>query len=117
MKRDEFEMDNARTIDYCFSELAECGELNAVPLPSPDLIWWRAQLLEKRRLARRSVLAIDAVRTVAVVLASSLMLILTTIWSPQVLSGLLIPVPIAVTALVLLACSTGCVLLAWARQR
>ena len=51
--------------------------LNAAPadnandaLPSADLIWWKAQIAEKRLLAERSVAIIGLVQKIAMVLAT-----------------------------------------------
>ncbi len=116
MIQEEFEND-AADIRLYLDEFTTCSELASVPLPSADLIWWRAQLANKRKLAQRSVRAIDAVCSAAIVAALALMLVLIAIWSPSISAALALPVPVAVAALVLFACSTGGVLLAWARQR
>lgn len=117
MNRDSFEYDDIATVRQYLDELADCSELNSAPLPSPDLIWWRAQLAEKRNLARRSVLAIDAVRAAAVVVSAAFVFLMILSWAPRLFAELSLPLPLTLALLLLFACSTGGVLLAWARQR
>jgi hypothetical protein len=117
VNRDAFQGDDIPAIRRYFEELASCGELNASPLPAPELIWWRSRLAEKRRLARQSVVAIDTVRAVAVVISSVFAIIVTLLWAPRLFGDLPLPLPLTVASLILFGCSTGGVLLAWSRQR
>jgi hypothetical protein len=109
--------DDLSGIREYFNEIAACDELDSTPLPSPDLIWWRAQLAEKRRLARRSVLAIETVRITALVVATAFLVLITLLWGPRLFGDLPVPLPLTIASLFLFACTTGGVLLAWARQR
>lgn len=117
MNRDEFECDDISVLRDCLQELAACEELNTVPLPSPDLIWWRAQLAEKRSLARRSVRSINAVRAAAIVVSTVFALLASFLWAPRVFADLPLPLPLTIASLLLFTASTGSVLLIWARQR
>jgi hypothetical protein len=81
------------------------------------LIWWRARLDEKRRLARRSVLAIETVRVAAVTVAALFVVLSIVLWAPRLFGDLPLPLPLTVAALVVFGCSTGGVLLAWDRRR
>jgi hypothetical protein len=116
MNRDAFQDEEAALRQY-FEELAACDEPNASPLPSPELIWWRSLHAEKRRLARRSVVAIETVRIAAVVISAAFILLATLFWAPRLFGDLPLPLPFTVTSLMLFGCSTGGVLLAWSRQR
>ena len=104
-------------VQQYLDELAECGELNGAPLPSPELIWWRSQLAHKRGLAQRSVFAIETVRIVALIVSAAFTIVATLVWGPQLFAGLPVPLPLTVASLLLFVCSTGGVLLVWARQR
>jgi hypothetical protein len=124
-RREDSEADESRRFQYedvsavrrYFEELAVCDELNSSPLPSPELIWWRSLLAEKRRLARRSVVAIETVRMAAVVVSAVFVVLTMLLWAPRLFGDLPLPLPLTVTSLILFGCSTGGVLLAWARQR
>lgn len=116
MRGDAFEGDDTAIREY-LEEWARCGELAAVPLPSPELIWWRARLAEKRRLARRSVLAIETVRIAAVAAAALFIVLSISLWAPRLFGGLPLPLPLTITALIVFGCSTGGILLAWDRRR
>ncbi|MCU1291482.1 MAG: hypothetical protein JWP08_332 [Bryobacterales bacterium] len=109
--------DDLAAVREYLEELSGCDELNAAPLPSPDFIWWRSQLAEKRRLARRSVLAIETVRIAALVVSAVFLILVTLLWAPRLFGDLPLPLPLTIASLFLFACSTGGVLLAWARQR
>jgi hypothetical protein len=100
-----------------FEELSVCEELNAAPLPSPDLIWWRSQLAEKRRIASQSVKAIETVQIAALIVAAAFVLLVMLLWAPRLFGDLPLPLPLTIACLLLFACSTGGVLLAWARQK
>jgi hypothetical protein len=117
MSRDAFDDADKAAIYECLQEWADCGELDATPLPSPELIWWRARLAEKRRLAQRSVLAIEAVRTAAVFAAALFMILSIALWAPRLFGNLPLPLPLTVTALSIFGCSTGGILYAWDRRR
>lgn len=118
MNRDGFEYhDDISLLREYLDEVDACDELNGVPLPSADLIWWRAQLERKRKLANRSVQAINAVGAAAIAVFFVAFIIAAVVWAPGSLRDLPLPVPLSVVCLLLFACSTGGVLLVWARQR
>src|SRR6185312_6128522 len=115
MSRDAFEDDAA--IGHFLEGWARCDELDATPLPSPELIWWRARLDEKRRLARRSMLAIETVRIAAVAVAALFIVLSIVLWAPRLFGDLPLPLPLTVAALVVFGFSTGGILFAWDRRR
>jgi hypothetical protein len=117
MSREQFKYDDVSILCEYLGKVAACDELKATPLPSAELIWWRAQLAEKRDLARRSVRAINAVRLAAVIVSVAFVIVGMLIWAPRVLGDLPVPLPLTLASLLLFACSTGGVLLIWARQR
>lgn len=118
MNRELFEYeDDAFLLRDYLDEIRDCCELSSNPLPSPDLIWRRAELAKKRNLARRSVLAIDAVRTASLTVSSASVILLMLLWAPRLFATLPIPVPLTMASLILFAASTGSVLFVWARQR
>jgi hypothetical protein len=117
MNRDAFEDGDMALIRQHFEELANCDELDDSPLPSPELIWWRSLLAEKRRLARRAVVAIDTVRIAAVVVSAVFIILAIFLWASRLFGALPLPLPLTIASLVLFGCSTGGVLLAWSRQR
>lgn len=118
MNRDGFEYeDEISFLREYLDEVAACPELSTVPLPSADLIWWRAQLEEKRRLTRRYVQAINAVTAAAIAVSIALIAVAALLWAPEGLRQFPLPVPLTVSCLLLFAGSTGGVLVAWARQR
>ncbi len=117
MNRAAFQHEDVAVVRQYLQKLAVCDELNAFPLPSPELIWWRSRLAEKRRLARRSVVAIEAVRVAAVIVSAVFVVLTMLLWAPRLFGGLPLPLPLTVASLILFGCSTGGVLLAWARQR
>jgi hypothetical protein len=116
MSRDAFEDDDTAIREF-LAEWARCGELDSIPLPSPELIWWRARLAEKRRLAQRSVLAIETVRIAAVAVAALFIVLSIVLWAPRLFGSLPLPLPLTVAMLIFFGCSTGGVLLAWDRRR
>jgi hypothetical protein len=116
MNRDVLPDDESRLRRY-FEELAGCEELDASPLPSPELIWWRARLAENRRLARRSIIAIEGVRIAAVVVAAAFVVLSVVLWAPLLFGDLPLPLSLTLASLTLFGCSTGGVLLAWSRRR
>ena len=113
-----------RTCEPCreaalvFQYLGEVAsaEKDSVPLPSPDLIWWRAQLAEKRRLAAKSVAAIEAVQKIATVVLTALLLIAAIVWGPRFVGSLALPLPVAFAAAVLGVGLAAGVLYAWASE-
>jgi hypothetical protein len=117
MNRDAFQEEDGTTVRRYLEGLAICDELNAFPLPSPELIWWRSRLSEKRRMARQSVIAIETVRMVALVVAAAFVVLSMVLWAPRLFGDLPLPLPLTITSLIVFGCSTGGVLLAWARQR
>lgn len=117
MNRDAFQYEDVTAVRQYLQKLAVCDELNASPLPSPELIWWRSLLADKRRLARRSVVAIETVRIAAVVVSAVFVVLIMLLWAPRLFGGLPLPLPLTVASLILFGCSTAGVLLAWARQR
>ena len=108
---------NDHIVHQYLNELVLSEDLNFFPLPSPDAIWWRSQLREKRDLARRSVLAIDTVRMAALVVSAASAAFATFVWVPRMFAELPLPLPVTEASLVLFTCSTAGVLLVWARQR
>jgi hypothetical protein len=117
MNRDGFEDEDATAIRRYFEKLALGDELTASPLPSPELIWWRARLSEKRRLSQRSVVAIDTVAAFSIAVAAVFVAVVMLLWAPRLFGDLPLPLPLTVASLVLFGCSTAGVLLAWSRQR
>jgi hypothetical protein len=82
------------------------GEQNDAPLPAPGLIWWRAQLAERREQAERAVAAIALMQKLAIALALAAAVPLLWLSKPNVwliLFG------------VTLFLATGAVLYGWAR--
>lgn len=117
MNRDAFREEDGTTVRRYLEGLTICDELNALPLPTPELIWWRSRLSENRRMARQSVIAIETVRMVALVVAAAFVVLSMVLWAPRLFSDLPMPLPLTMTSLIVFGCSTGGVLLAWARQR
>jgi hypothetical protein len=117
MNRDAFQYQDVAAIRRYFEELANCNELLDSPLPSPELIWWRSLLAEKRERARRSVIAIEAVRHAALIVSAAFIVLATVLWSPRLFGTLPVPLPLTIASVVLFGCSTGGVLLVWSRQR
>jgi hypothetical protein len=115
MNRDAFQNGDTALIRQYFEELANCGDLP--PLPSPEFIWWRSLLAEKRRLAQRAVVAIETVRIAAVVVSAVFAIVTVSFLAPQLFGALPLPLPLTIASLVLFGCSTGGVLLAWSRHR
>jgi hypothetical protein len=83
------------------------------PLPSADLIWWRAQLAEKRRLAARSVAAIEMVQRAAILLIAGLAAVAATLWGSNIFGGITLPLPVALGAILLGMGSVGGMFYAW----
>lgn len=54
---------------------------DADQLPAPGLIWWRAQLAERRKLASRSVASIQIVQNAAIALAAILAVTLLALYA------------------------------------
>jgi hypothetical protein len=77
------------------------------PLPSVDLIWWRAELAEKRKLAARSVMAIELVQKAAMVVVAAFLIVAAVLWGRDVVGKWALPWPVAIAALLLIAGSTG----------
>jgi hypothetical protein len=121
MNRDAFDDEDAAGIRQCFQQLADRdrsnAELSASPLPSPELIWWRARLAEKRRLTQRSLIAIETVAAFSIAVAAVFVAIVTLLWAPRLFAALPLPIPLTVTALLFAGCCIAAVLLAWSRQR
>jgi hypothetical protein len=121
MTPDQFQDEDAAAIRQYFEKLAAqdelANELRASPLPSPELIWWRARLAEKRRLSQRSVVAIDTVAAFSIGIAAAFVAIITLLWAPRLFGDLPLPLPWTVALFVIFGCVTGGVLLAWSRQR
>jgi hypothetical protein len=115
--RDVFQCEDMTAIREYFEMAADCDELHDFPMPSADLIWWRSLLAEKRRLARRSVVAIENVRMAAVIISAAFAIFAMIFWAPRLFSDLPLPFPLIVGSLILFGCSTCGVLLAWARRR
>lgn len=82
-------------------------------LPSPGLIWWRAQLGQKQELAERSVASISVIRNIAICLAIVLGIVILASVLPRNPDLLLIA---GLGFLALLLSVTG-VLYAWVHER
>jgi hypothetical protein len=117
MNREDSEYDDVAVIRQYFEAVTNCDTFDDTPLPSPELIWWRAQLAEKRRLARRSVVAIESVHAAAVIVSLVVAIFATFLWAPRLFASLPLPLPLTVASLALFLSSTGGVLLVWSRQR
>ncbi|HEY7305431.1 MAG TPA: hypothetical protein VH601_15010 [Bryobacteraceae bacterium] len=109
--------DDEAVVGLYVEELAACRELNAWPLPSAELIWWRSVLARKRELARRSVLAIETVRIASLVISAAFVVLAILVWAPRLFGNLPLPLPLTIASLMLFGCSTGGVLLGWSRRR
>ena len=83
------------------------------PLPSADLIWWRAQLAEKRKLAARSIAAIEIVQKAAMLLIAGFLVVAASLWGRDVFGGWTLTFPVALAALLLVAGSLGGMFYAW----
>jgi hypothetical protein len=117
MNRNDWQPEDVAALRRYLLDLAICDELNTSPLPSPELIWWRSRLAEKRRLARRSVVAIETVRIAGIVASVIFVIIAMVLWAPKLFRDLPLPLPLTLACLILFGCSTGGLLLAWSRQR
>jgi len=98
--------------------LGNLPETQAVdwPLPSPESVWWRARIVQKRELAERSVAVIGFVQKIAGVLTVGLIGLLAVLWAPQLLNDLSRVAYLSVVAVLFLIAS-GLVLYAWATER
>jgi hypothetical protein len=105
----------ARLVTIFFDTLPET-QLTNLPLPSPESIWWRGQIAQKRELAERSVAAISIVQKIAGLLIVGLLGVLTILWAPQLLDGLS-RVAYLSAATVLFLAGSALVLYAWATER
>lgn len=103
-------------LDY-FQTISACEHLDSSPLPSPDLIWWRSQLIRRRQLARRATIAIDAIRIIAFAVLAAFIVCSFVLWAPEVFRSLPVPLPVTMAAILLFGCSTGGVLMTWSRHR
>jgi hypothetical protein len=83
------------------------------PLPSASLIWWRAQLAEKRKLAARSVVAIELVQKAAIAAVAAFVIVAAVLWGRDVLGNCSLPWPVAIAALLLIAGSVAGMLYVW----
>ena len=117
MNRDDSQHKDVVALQRYLEDLAICNELNASPLPSPELIWWRSRVAEKRRLARRSVVAIETVRIAGLLASVVFVIVAMVLWAPRLFRDLPLPLPLTLACLILFGCSTGGILLAWSRQR
>jgi hypothetical protein len=117
MNRDAFEDEDAAAIRQYFETLAAREAVDASPLPSAELIWWRARIAEKRRLTQRSVVAIDAVMACSIAVSVAFVAIITLLWGPRLFGDFPLPIPLTLASLVFVGCCTAGVLLAWSRQR
>ena len=69
-----------------WNHLHACGEVDLrADLPSPGVIWWRAQVAKKRAVARRSVAAIEVMQRIAL-LVGALALVAIAAWQEPKLS-------------------------------
>jgi hypothetical protein len=69
------------------------SDLASAHVPAPELLWWRAQIIEKRRLGQRSVASISILRDVVILIAlfASLAVLITRHPNLQVLiAGILL---------------------------
>jgi predicted anti-sigma-YlaC factor YlaD len=99
-----------------FLYVLERAQVSDVPLPSPESLWWRGQIAQKRDLAERSVAAISVVQRIAGVLIVGLLGVLAVLWAHQLFGGSPRMAHLSVAAILLLA-SSATVLYAWARER
>ena len=117
MNGDGLSNEDLAAISRYFEELASSETLESSPLPSADTIWWRALLEERRRKARRSIAAIETVWIGTINLSAAFAIFAIVFWAPGLLRELSFPVPLVLSAFVVLGCSTGGVLTVWSRQR
>ena len=104
--------------EQVWTYLASLGaEHDTAPLPSPGLIWWRAQLAAKRKQAEESVAAIKLANKTAVALTLALICLAAILWGPQSWEHLPVSAFGAGIALLVLLFSAGSVLYAWARGK
>jgi hypothetical protein len=99
-----------------FLDDLEEAQLSDVPLPSPESLWWRGRIAQKRDLAERSVVAINVVQKITGLLMVGLLGLLVVLWAPQLFGGSPRIAHLSVAAVLLLA-SSATVLYAWARER
>ena len=95
--------------------LREYERINtAADLPSPDAIWWRAQLAIKRTAAQRSIRAIQVMQSIAIA-AAIVGCIAVAAWQSSKIAALnpLVLAGTGATLLVLLA--SVAIVLAWGR--
>jgi len=71
--------DTAAVWNYLHSFVQDAAETER--LPAAGLIWWRAQLAERRKLASRSVASIQIVQNAAIALAAILAIALLAAYS------------------------------------
>lgn len=106
----------SRFVWDCLEKIAS-AENHAATLPSAGLIWWRAQLLERKAIAERSVAAIDVVQNIATILATIVLGALSLWWGIDSFNATPTMWGLIASAFVLLLLSSGAVLYAWARER
>jgi anti-sigma factor RsiW len=85
------------------------------PLPAAGLIWWRAQLAERRKLAKRSVASIQIVQNVAIVLATILAITLLAVYA-QTLTQIPTLLLAGIAAFLLFSIPVAGLLYFWARS-
>lgn len=102
-----------------WSYLHELGQevAGVEQLPAPGLIWWRAQLAERRKLASRSVASIKIVQNVAIALASILAITLLAAYA-QTISLAQVPALLleGIAAFLLVSLPVAGLLYFWARS-
>ena len=87
------------------------GDTN--PVPAPGLIWWRAQLAERREQAERAVAAIELMRKLAGAVTLIVLAMVLWFWKPD---GSLVDRSAVLMGVSMLVVS-GAVLYGWARGR
>ncbi len=99
-----------RLVLECLAKAASPSqEAATAPLPAPGLIWWRAQLAERRQQATRAVAAIDFMQKFAVAAALLAVAGVIAVWKPIDWGTVFIGLG--------LSAGTMAVLFSWARGR
>jgi hypothetical protein len=82
---------------------------DAAPLPAAGLIWWRAQLAERKERAARAMVAIEIMQKLAIAVALVIVMVIGSLWKPVDWSTLLMGAGLLL--------STSAVLYGWVRGR
>jgi hypothetical protein len=106
--------DTAAVWNYLHSAARDSAD--ADPLPAAGLIWWRAQLAERRQLASRSVASIQIVQNVAIALAAILAITLLAVYA-QTLTQIPTLLLAGIAAFLLFSIPVAGLLYFWARSK